>query len=251
MNYVTEIQKVIDEGLNEEITIALYRLLTHRLHEVCGGVGVDEFRQRVADLHKNDLRYFREIIGGICSECPLPVEMNWRKLKYDPKRIQWCEICGSFFYDISRNGRAKSCEGDCRAEYNRRKQIGGDILAPDYKRKVEIVYVDMSPSEGDTQGHALLNRMEMQRWGAYRAGTDMYNRSKVSRKHDSERMAVRGEFIKEQPVIKYHVSELPEDSRLRVSPNFPHHLTEPTIKIKTIKNIYKLGENYVNRTVVR
>lgn len=166
-SYIKEVQSLIDEGLNEEITLALYKCMTDELHMVCGGAGKEEFRARVAELRKNERQYYHEVIDSVCNRYPFPIELSWRNFKYEPSRVGWCDICGDFFYDASRNGKSLSCR-DHVNEYRNRVRAGGDILFPiSIRRRQEFLY-DPQPGQGDIVGNAILNSVEMQAQANYR-----------------------------------------------------------------------------------
>ncbi|MGP4072640.1 hypothetical protein ACTWQB_08815 [Piscibacillus sp. B03] len=187
-SYVKEVQAVINEGLPEEVAIELFQALTEQFEGVDGHAETEQFKQNLLHYRKYDLVGFRRNIDKVCQDNPLPIKLNWRKVKYQPKRIKRCEICGYYFYDVSRNGRKLTCDrygeyfrfdftnrtyryyykngvrlSDCAAEYERRRRTGS-VLYPNSNRKPYEVLIDFQPSENNKQGHALLNEVEMTAW---------------------------------------------------------------------------------------
>src|SRR5690606_357961 len=114
---------------------------------------------------KDDRSYYHSIIDGGCVWVPYPIEMTWRNVKFEPKRVKRCAVCSDYFYDVSRNGGSVACfNGWCDHEYEVRRKRPGTILAPAYRRRVNELLIDVNPSESDKQGHAILNEFEKSAW---------------------------------------------------------------------------------------
>ncbi|MEI3596744.1 MULTISPECIES: CGNR zinc finger domain-containing protein [unclassified Oceanobacillus] len=162
-SYVKEVERLENEGIPAEAAVQLFQVLTERLEDVSSSPEVDEFQRKLLDLRKHDRRYFRQVIDDVCSEFPFPIPLNWRNVKFEPIRINRCELCGNYFYDVSRNGKKITCYngGRCEHEYEVRRHREGTLLDPIYKRRKEEIPIDMSPSEDDSEGWAELNEMEM------------------------------------------------------------------------------------------
>lgn len=160
MNYVSEVQNVIDAGLPEQVAVGLYNVITEKLERISGHPETNIFRARVKELKKEELGYFHVTIDAICKQYPLPIKVDWRLLKYEPERITRCEVCSRYFYDVSRNGRSLTCSDDCQADYYRFTRTGGTAIDPIYSRNVQEIPIDFSPSSDDALGYAMLNKVE-------------------------------------------------------------------------------------------
>lgn len=157
MLYVKEVQKVINAGVSEEIAIALYDLITAEFEYIAEHPETEQFRNRIANMRKYELH---TIIDKACDRYPLPVELNWRKAKYDPKRITRCEVCMNYFYDVSRNGRKLTCSEQCQRNYYNYIRTGGTAIDPIYSRQIQEIPTDFSPASDDPEGNAKLDEME-------------------------------------------------------------------------------------------
>ncbi|WP_269409621.1 hypothetical protein [Lentibacillus daqui] len=160
MAYVKEVQSVIDAGVSEEIAIALYDLITAEFEYIAEHPETEQFRSRIASIRKHELAFFRSIIDGACAKYPLPVELNWRKVIFKPKRVTRCEVCMNYFYDVSRNGRSLTCSKQCARNYRNYTRTGGTAIDPRYSRQVQEIPVDFSPDSDDEFGHAMLDEVE-------------------------------------------------------------------------------------------
>src|SRR5699024_4457505 len=174
--YVKEVQRLIYEGIQATEATELYQRLTDRFEDISGHPETDQFQQHLLSLRKYDRPYYRQVIDDVCE----PINMNWRTVKYDPTRIKRCETCGSYYYDVSRNGRKLTCDAGgvyyrfdrtnrtyryfhknghklsvCAAEYEKQRQ--GDTT-----RQPNEVLTDFQPGAGDAVGHAWLNKVENQ-----------------------------------------------------------------------------------------
>jgi|SRR5699024_916400 len=178
--YVKEVQRLIYEGIQAAEATELYQRLTDRFEDIIGHPETDQFQQNLLLLRKHDLSYFREVIDEVCA----PAGLNWRSVKFEPVRIKRCEICGNYFYDVSRNGRKITCDAGgvyyrfdktnrtyryywkngtrlsvCAAEYEKDKQASYRFGQP---RQPYEILTDFQPGADDAVGHAWLNKVEKQ-----------------------------------------------------------------------------------------
>lgn len=188
MAHIKEVQDVIDEGISEPRAELLYQVITEKFEEICGQIETDDFQRSILDIRKNERPYFREVIDDVCNRYTFSAGLNWRNLKYEPIRIQRCQICGDYFYDISRNGKKLTCSKGgvyqtfdvtnrkyryfhkngkrlsvCGALYEQRRRAGS-VLYPESKRNPNEVLTDFNPDENDKKGHAWLNEVELTAW---------------------------------------------------------------------------------------
>lgn len=162
-SYIKEVKRIIDEGIPSEVAIQLFQVLTERFEDISSDPDICEFQRKLLDLRKHERKFFRQVIDEVCSEFSFPIKLSWRNVKFEPIRINRCVICGDCFYDVSRNGKKITCYngGRCEHEYEVRRHREGTLIDPIYKRRFEEIPIDMSPGEGDTEGWAKLNEMEM------------------------------------------------------------------------------------------
>jgi hypothetical protein len=188
MALIKEVQAVIDLGYSEEVATLIYEVLTNNFEFVCGRPDTEEFQNNLLDMRKNDRSYFRYLIDSVCSRYLVTNKLSWREVKYEPTRIERCEVCGNYFYDISRNGRSKTCERGgpykvfdatnreyryyhkngkklsvCAAEYEKRIRTGS-VLYPTARRRRTEILTDFNPAENDKAGWAWLNDVQMAAW---------------------------------------------------------------------------------------
>ena len=159
-----EVETVTNALGSQRTAIQLYQFLTEHFERMNGHPETSVFRQRLFDLHKEERAYFRSIIDEKCEEYYLDM-LSWRNVKYKPERVKRCEVCYNYFYDVSRNGRSKTCfnGGHCEREYEVRRGRGGTIQEPEYSRSVNIEFIDMQPDANDKEGQAKLLEMEKAR----------------------------------------------------------------------------------------
>ncbi|MFC7321956.1 hypothetical protein [Halobacillus campisalis] len=166
MSYIKEVQRLIDDGLNEEASVQLFQVLTNRFTFEMHRPETEDFRKGILECRKDQRKHFREIIDGECRKYPFPIQLNWRNVKFEPKRVKRCGICGGYFYDVSRNGNKITCfnNGICEHEHEIRRKRKGTLMEPAYKRRVDEIPIDFSPAEDDALGNAILTETEMTAW---------------------------------------------------------------------------------------
>jgi hypothetical protein len=164
--YVKEVEGLVNEGLTEEMAVQTFQMLVNRFGDAMHKPELEDFRAAIAETRKSERWYFRQVIDEGCAMFPFPMEMSWRNVKFEPKRVKRCEVCSDYFYDVSRNGGKITCfnNGICDHEYEIRRKRGGTILEPAYRRRVNEIPIDFSPAEDDKQGNAILNEVEMAAW---------------------------------------------------------------------------------------
>jgi hypothetical protein len=172
-SYVKEVNSLISEGLTEQAAVQTFQVLVNRFGDEMHNPELEDFKEEVARARKEQRAYYRSIIDESCSRYPFPIEMSWRNVKFEPKRIKRCEVCADYYYDVSRNGGSLTCfnNGICAHEYELRRKRAGTIIDPVYKRNVQEIPVDFSPAEDDEQGHAILSEVEMGAWRHRQNGT--------------------------------------------------------------------------------
>jgi hypothetical protein len=166
LTYVKEVEQLIGEGLNEQAAVQTFQMLVNRFADEMHQPEVEDFREAIASTRKAQRAYYRSIIDEGCGAFPFPIEMSWRNVKFEPKRIKRCAICSDYYYDVSRNGGSVTCynNGICAYEYEIRRKRAGTVLEPAYRRKVQEIPTDFSPKADDAQANAFLNEVEMTAW---------------------------------------------------------------------------------------
>lgn len=166
MSYVKEVRELIDDGLNEEAAVQAFQVLTLKFDEDFSIPQTEEFREELRKCKKHRRRQFRDVIDKFGEKYPFQMEITWRNVKFEPKRVKRCAICSEYYYDVSRNGRKLTCfnNGICEHEYEIRRKREGDVIDPIYKRRVEEIPIDFSPSNQDAQQTALLEEVELTAW---------------------------------------------------------------------------------------
>jgi hypothetical protein len=165
-SYVKEVNTLISEGLTEKMAEQTFQMLVNRFGDEMHKPELEDFRAEVLKARKEQRAYYRSIIDRGCGAYPFPIEMTWRNVKFEPKRIKRCEVCSDYYYDVSRNGGSVTCfnNGVCAHEYELRRKRAGTIIDPVYRRTVQEIPIDFSPAEEDKQGNAILNEVEMTAW---------------------------------------------------------------------------------------
>jgi len=172
-SYVKEVERLIEEGLNEQVAVQTFQMLVNRFADDMHRPELEDFREAIASTRKEQRAYYRSIIGEGCGAFPFPIEMSWRNVKFEPKRIKRCSICSDYYYDVSRNGGSVTCynNGVCAHEYEIRRKRAGTVLEPAYRRKVQEIPTDFSPAQDDDYGNAFLYEVEMTAWRHRQNGT--------------------------------------------------------------------------------
>ncbi|MBU8730454.1 hypothetical protein KM915_10350 [Cytobacillus oceanisediminis] len=165
-SYVKEVERLIEEGLNEQVAVQTFQMLVNRFADDMHRPELEDFKLEIAKARKDDRAFYRSIIDEGCGAFPFPIEMSWRNVKFEPKRVKRCAICSDYYYDVSRNGGSVTCynNGICANEYEIRRKRAGTILEPAYRRKVQEIPTDFSPKADDAQANAFMNKVEMTAW---------------------------------------------------------------------------------------
>src|SRR5699024_251790 len=192
MSHIKEVETLKQDGLPEQAAVEIFQAITERFDEIHAQPELGEFRQELLDLRKHERKEFRKVIDDICDKvntaATMPVKLNWRNVRYEPGHVKRCEVCGDYFYDVSRNGRKLTCDAKgvyytfdltnreyryyhkngtklsvCATEYEKCSRTGS-ILYPVSKRNPNEVLFDPQPAKNDAQGHAIQNEVNETAW---------------------------------------------------------------------------------------